>query len=149
RSGRPGPVVIDLPKDILVGKGPYTEAPKREHRSYRPQVEPDAAQIRKAAAMLKAAKRPVVYAGGGVINSGPEASQLLTQSGRTAGRPCTSTLWGLGAFPATEPQFRGMLGMHGTYEANLAMHGCDVLFNIGARFGDGVAGRLNALSPDS
>ena len=149
RSGRPGPVVIDLPKDILIGKGPYAEAPKQDHRSYRPQTEPDAAQIRKAVSLLKQAKRPVVYAGGGVINAGPEASALLAKFVRMAGMPCTNTLMGLGAYPASDPQFLGMLGMHGTYEANLAMHGCDVMFNIGARFDDRVTGRLNAFAPGS
>jgi acetolactate synthase-1/2/3 large subunit len=149
RSGRPGPVVIDLPKDILIGKGPYSEAPQQEHRSYRPQTEPDAGQIRKAVAMLKGAKRPVVYAGGGVINAGPEASALLAQFVRMAALPCTNTLMGLGCYPASDPQFLGMLGMHGTVEANLAMHGCDVMFNIGARFDDRVTGRLNAFAPTS
>lgn len=149
RSGRPGPVVIDLPKDILIGKGRYTPPPTAEHRSYRPQFEPDAAQIRKAVALLKGAKRPVVYAGGGVINAGPEASELLTKFVRMAGLPCTNTLMGLGCYPASDPQFLGMLGMHGTYEANLAMHGCDVMFNIGARFDDRVTGRLNAFAPGS
>jgi acetolactate synthase-1/2/3 large subunit len=149
RSGRPGPVVIDLPKDILVAQGPYKDAPKAEHRSYRPRVEPDSGQIQKAVAMLKAAKRPVVYAGGGVINAGPEASALLTKFVRMASLPCTNTLMGLGCYPASDPQFLGMLGMHGTYEANLTMHGCDVMFNIGARFDDRVTGRLNAFSPNS
>lgn len=149
RSGRPGPVVIDLPKDILIGKGPYSEAPTQDHRSYRPQTEPDAAQIRKAVALLKGAKRPIVYAGGGVINAGPEASELLTKFVRMAGLPCTNTLMSLGCYPASDPQFLGMLGMHGTYEANLAMHGCDVMFNIGARFDDRVTGRLNAFAPNS
>ncbi|MFC7552519.1 acetolactate synthase 3 large subunit [Pseudoroseomonas wenyumeiae] len=149
RSGRPGPVVIDLPKDILIGKGPYTEAPKQDHRSYRPQTEPDAGQIRKAVSLLKQAKRPIVYAGGGVINAGPEASELLAKFVRMAGMPCTNTLMGLGAYPASDPQFLGMLGMHGTFEANLAMHGCDVMFNIGARFDDRVTGRLNAFAPGS
>ena len=149
RSGRPGPVVIDLPKDILIGKGHYTPAPEQEHRSYRPQTEPDMLQIRKAVSLLKQAKRPVVYAGGGVINAGPEASVLLAKLVRKAGLPCTNTLMGLGAFPASDPLFLGMLGMHGTYEANLAMHGCDVMFNIGARFDDRVTGRLNAFAPHS
>jgi acetolactate synthase-1/2/3 large subunit len=149
RSGRPGPVVIDLPKDILIGKGSYEPAPTVEHRSYRPQTEPDMVQVRKAVALLKGAKRPVVYAGGGVINAGPEASALLTRLVRMAGLPCTHTLMGLGAFPSSDPQFLGMLGMHGTYEANLAMHGCDVMFNIGARFDDRVTGRLNAFAPNS
>ncbi|HWL79959.1 MAG TPA: acetolactate synthase 3 large subunit [Roseomonas sp.] len=149
RSGRPGPVVIDLPKDILIGKGRYAPPPTQEHRSYRPQTEPDMAQIRKAVRLLKEAKRPVVYSGGGVINAGPEASELLAKFVRMAGLPCTNTLMGLGAFPASDPQFLGMLGMHGTYEANLAMHGCDVMFNIGARFDDRVTGRLNAFAPDA
>ena len=148
-SGRPGPVVIDLPKDILIGKGPYTAKPVVSHRSYRPQVEPDAAQIAEAVRLLKGARRPVIYTGGGVINAGPEASRLLTQFVHMTGFPCTNTLMGLGAFPASDPQFLGMLGMHGTYEANLAMHGCDVMLNIGARFDDRVTGRLNAFSPGS
>jgi acetolactate synthase-1/2/3 large subunit len=149
RSGRPGPVVIDLPKDILINKAPYTEPPQTEHRSYRPQTKPDAEQIRKAVRLLKAARKPIVYAGGGVINSGPEASRLLGEFVRMTGFPCTNTLMGLGAFPAQDPHFLGMLGMHGTYEANLAMHGCDVMLNIGARFDDRVTGRLNAFSPNS
>jgi acetolactate synthase-1/2/3 large subunit len=149
KSGRPGPVVIDLPKDILINKAPYTEAPKTEHRSYRPQTEPDGEQIRKAIALLKHAKKPIVYAGGGVINAGPEASRLLADFVHMTGFPCTNTLMGLGAFPADDKQFVGMLGMHGTYEANLAMHDCDVMLNIGARFDDRVTGRLNAFSPGS
>jgi acetolactate synthase-1/2/3 large subunit len=149
RSGRPGPVVIDLPKDILIGKALYTPPPDTPHRSYRPQTEPDAAQIARAAAMLKSAKRPMIYTGGGVINAGPAAAEALTRFVHKTGFPCTNTLMGLGAFPASDPQFLGMLGMHGTYEANLAMHGCDVLLNVGARFDDRVTGRLNAFSPDS
>jgi len=149
RSGRPGPVVIDLPKDILINKAPYTEPSTAPHRSYRPQTEPDPEQIRKAVRLLKQARRPIVYAGGGVINSGPEASRLLTEFVRMTGFPCTNTLMGLGAFPANDPLFLGMLGMHGTYEANLAMHGCDVMLNIGARFDDRVTGRLDAFSPHS
>ncbi len=148
RSGRPGPVVIDLPKDIVIGKAPYTPA-SSGHRSYRPQTEPDPAQIAKAIALLKQSKRPMVYAGGGVINAGPAASAALTQFVRMTGFPVTNTLMGLGAYPASDPQFLGMLGMHGTYEANLAMHGCDMLLNIGARFDDRVTGRLNAFSPGS
>jgi len=148
-SGRPGPVVVDLPKDILIGKGPYTAKPTVAHRSYRPQTEPDPAAIADAVRLLKGAKRPVIYAGGGVINAGPEASRLLTEFVRLTGFPCTNTLMGLGAYPASDPQFLGMLGMHGTYEANLAMHGCDVMLNIGARFDDRVTGRLNAFSPGS
>jgi acetolactate synthase-1/2/3 large subunit len=148
RSGRPGPVVIDLPKDIVIGKAPYVEA-AAAHPSYRPRVEPDAGQIAKAIALLKRAKRPIIYAGGGVINAGPAASAALTRFARTTGFPVTNTLMGLGSFPASDPQFLGMLGMHGTYEANLAMHGCDVMLALGARFDDRVTGRLNAFSQGS
>ena len=149
KSGRPGPVVIDLPKDILINKAPYQEATTQSHRSYRPRTEPDAKGIHDAVRLLKRARRPIVYAGGGVINAGPEASRLLREFVRMTGMPCTNTLMGLGVYPAEDPQFLGMLGMHGTYEANLAMHGCDVMFNIGARFDDRVTGRLNAFSPGS
>ncbi len=149
RSGRPGPVVVDLPKDILIGKAPYQEADRAEHRSYRPVTEPDPRRIGEAVAAMKRSHRPIVYAGGGVINAGPEASRLLAEFVRMTGFPCTNTLMGLGAYPASDPQFLGMLGMHGTYEANMAMHGCDVMFNIGARFDDRVTGRLNAFSPGS
>jgi acetolactate synthase I/II/III large subunit len=151
RSGRPGPVVVDLPKDILIKPAPYVEAPAPSvaHRSYRPVTAPDSARILEAVRLLKRSARPVIYAGGGVINSGPEASRLLGEFVRLTGMPCTNTLMGLGAFPATDPQFIGMLGMHGTYEANLTMHGCDVMFNIGARFDDRITGRLDAFSPGS
>jgi acetolactate synthase-1/2/3 large subunit len=148
RTGRPGPVVIDLPKDVVIAKAHYAE-PQAVHRSYRPQTEPDPAQIAKAIALLKSAKRPMVYAGGGVINAGPEASALLTKLVHTTGFPITNTLMGLGSFPASDPRFLGMLGMHGTYESNLAMHGCDVLLAVGARFDDRVTGRLNAFSQGS
>src|SRR5206468_1289734 len=149
RSGRPGPVVIDLPKDILIGKAPYSGPETGAHRSYRPVTEPDPARIAEAAALLKGAKRPVIYSGGGVINAGAAASEALVAFVRTTGMPCTSTLMGLGAYPANDPQFLGMLGMHGAYEANMAMHGCDVMLNIGARFDDRVTGRLNAFSQGS
>jgi acetolactate synthase-1/2/3 large subunit len=149
RTGRPGPVLIDLPKDILIAPAPYAEPSFAPHRSYRPRTEPDPARIAQAVAMLKRAERPVVYTGGGVINAGPEASRLLMEFVRLTGFPCTSTLMGLGAYPASDPQFLGMLGMHGTYEANLVMHGCDVMLNVGARFDDRVTGRLNAFAPQS
>jgi acetolactate synthase-1/2/3 large subunit len=149
RSGRPGPVVIDLPKDVLIAKAPYVGPPSTPHRSYRPITEPDPARIREAVALLKSARRPLVYSGGGVINAGPEASRLLTEFVRMTGYPITSTLMGLGAYPSNDPQFLGMLGMHGTYEANLATHGCDAMFTIGARFDDRVTGRTNAFSPGS
>jgi acetolactate synthase-1/2/3 large subunit len=148
RSGRPGPVVIDLPKDVVIGKAPYADA-QRMHPSYRPRTQPDPTRIAQAVALLKQARRPVIYAGGGVINAGPAAAAALTHFARLTGFPVTNTLMGLGAFPGSDPQFLGMLGMHGTYESNLAMHGCDVLLNIGARFDDRVTGRLNAFSQGS
>lgn len=149
RTGRPGPVVIDLPKDVLIARAPYSPASTAPHRSYRPITEPDPAQIAQAVRLLKGAKRPIVYSGGGVINAGDKATEALRAFVRATGMPCTSTLMGLGAYPSPDPQFLGMLGMHGTYEANLAMHGCDVMLNIGARFDDRVTGRLNAFSPGS
>ncbi|APH59827.1 acetolactate synthase 3 large subunit [Granulibacter bethesdensis] len=147
RSGRPGPVVIDLPKDIVIGKATYTGKSEEPHRSYRPVTQPDPARIAEAVAMMKRAKRPVFYVGGGVINAGPQASQTLGDLVRRTGFPCTTTLMGLGAFPANDPLSIGMLGMHGVYEANMAVHGCDLLINIGARFDDRVTGRLDAFSP--
>ncbi len=149
RSGRPGPVVIDLPKDILIGQAPYAAKSEQPHRSYRPRTAPDAEQIARAVALLKSAKRPIIYSGGGVINAGDRASEALVRLGRKSGFPITSTLMGLGAYPSNDPQFLGMLGMHGTYEANMTMHDCDVMLNVGARFDDRVTGRLNAFSPDS
>jgi acetolactate synthase I/II/III large subunit len=151
RSGRPGPVVIDLPKDVLMNKHDYVAPPKvaAEHKSYRPQTKPDLRKIEQAVEMIAGAKRPVFYVGGGVINSGPKASKLLAQFVRMTGYPITNTLMGLGAFPASDKQFLGMLGMHGTYEANLAMHGCDVMINIGARFDDRITGNLTKFSPGS
>ncbi len=149
RSGRPGPVVIDLPKDILIARAPYQPAAETPHRSYRPATTPEPERIADAIRLLRNAKRPIIYSGGGVINSGDAASQALIDFVRATGMPCTSTLMGLGGYPSNDPQFLGMLGMHGTYEANMAMHGCDVMLNIGARFDDRVTGRLNAFSPDS
>ena len=149
RTGRPGPVLVDLPKDILIAPAPYREPSSAPHRSYRPRTEPDPRRIGEAVAMLKRAERPIIYAGGGVINAGPEAARLLIEFTRLTGFPITNTLMGLGAYPASDPLFVGMLGMHGTYEANLAMHDCDVMLNIGARFDDRVTGRLNAFSPNS
>ena len=149
KTGRPGPVLVDLPKDILINPAPYAEPSSTAHRSYRPRTAPDPRRIAEAIALLKRSHRPVVYTGGGVINAGPEASELLKEFVRLTGFPCTSTLMGLGAYPASDPQFLGMLGMHGTYEANLVMHDADVMLNLGARFDDRVTGRLNAFSPGS
>jgi acetolactate synthase-1/2/3 large subunit len=149
RSGRPGPVVIDLPKDIMVGAAPYAPVSDVPHRSYRPLREPARDAILAAVAAMKGARRPLFYTGGGVINAGPAASEALGRLVRMTGFPCTSTLMGLGAYPTTDRQFLGMLGMHGTYEANLATHGCDLLINLGARFDDRVTGRLDAFSPHS
>jgi acetolactate synthase-1/2/3 large subunit len=149
RSGRPGPVVIDLPKDILMGKGSYSPAPEVAHPSYKPKTEPDARAVAQAVDLMLNAKKPILYTGGGIINSGPEAAKALIELAHLTGFPVTSTLMGLGAMPASDPLFLGMLGMHGTYEANLTMHGCDVMVNLGARFDDRVTGRLNAFSPGS
>ena len=149
RTGRPGPVLIDLPKDVLINPAPYVEPATGPHRSYRPRTEPDPVRIAEAVALIKRAARPVIYSGGGIINAGPEAASLLIEFATLIGAPVTSTLMGLGAFPASNPQFVGMLGMHGTYEANLTMHGCDVMINLGARFDDRVTGRLNAFAPGS
>ncbi|GEO82677.1 acetolactate synthase 3 large subunit [Pararhodospirillum oryzae] len=146
-TGRPGPVVVDLPKDILLRPAPYVPPTRVRHKSYRPQIKGDIKAIEEAVDLIAHAKRPIFYCGGGVINSGPQACQLLTQFTRLTGYPLTLTLMGLGAFPASDPQFLGMLGMHGTYEANLAMHNCDVMVAVGARFDDRVTGRLDAFSP--
>jgi len=149
RTGRPGPVVVDLPKDILFATGSYTEPASVQHRTYRPQTSPDRAKVAEAMALIANAKRPIIYGGGGIINSGERAVALFREFVRLTGFPTTLTLMGLGAYPASDKQFLGMLGMHGTYEANLAMHGCDVMINVGARFDDRVTGRLNAFSPGS
>ncbi|MBN8534285.1 MAG: acetolactate synthase 3 large subunit [Rhizobiales bacterium] len=149
RSGRPGPVVIDIPKDIQFQRGTYTGPGEVQHKSYRPKMEGDRRAIERAVDLMLKAKRPVFYTGGGVINAGPEASKTLRELVRLTGFPVTSTLMGLGAYPANDPLWLGMLGMHGTYEANLAMHGCDVMINIGARFDDRITGRLDAFSPGS
>ena len=148
-SGRPGPVVIDIPKDIQFAKGMYSVPTVFPHTGYKPRVKGDIEQIKRAVDLMATAKRPLFYTGGGVINSGPEASKLLAELVKLTGFPITSTLMGLGAFPAADPQWMGMLGMHGTLEANMAMHGCDVMICIGARFDDRITGRLDAFSPGS
>ena len=149
RGGRPGPVVVDLPKDVVQAPGFYTPPNKIKLKRYDPQVKGDLKAIKQAVELLAKSKKPVFYCGGGVINSGPAASSLLTQFVRLTGYPCTLTLMGLGAYPASDPQFLGMLGMHGTYEANLAMHDCDVMVCVGARFDDRITGKLDEFSPGS
>ena len=152
RAGRPGPVVIDLPKDVVMAEGDYVAgayANLTAHRSYRPQTEPDMAKVDAAMELIAKAERPIFYSGGGIINSGPRASRALTEFVRETGYPITNTLMGLGAYPASDPQFLGMLGMHGTYEANMAMAECDVMIALGARFDDRVTGRLNDFSKGS
>jgi acetolactate synthase-1/2/3 large subunit len=147
--GRPGPVVVDVPKDVQFAKGRYIGPANIEHKTYRPRVKGDPLAIEAAVALLLQARRPLIYSGGGVINSGREASRLLRELVERTGFPITSTLMGLGAYPASGPNWLGMLGMHGTYEANLAMHGCDVMLCVGARFDDRITGRLDAFSPGS
>ena len=148
-SGRPGPVVVDIPKDVQVASARYTRPGPIKHKTYRPQVKADQNLIEQAVDMLAAAERPIFYTGGGIINAGPAASQLLRELARITGAPVTSTLMGLGAFPASSDQWLGMLGMHGTYEANLAMNQADLIVCLGARFDDRVTGRLDAFSPHS
>ncbi len=148
-NGRPGPVVVDIPKDVQFALGNYERPKDNQHKTYRPRVQGDIEKIRAAVALMAKAKKPIFYTGGGVINSGHEASAMLRELVRLTGFPITSTLMGLGAYPAADPQWMGMLGMHGTYEANMAMHDCDVMICIGARFDDRITGRLNAFSPHS
>tara|TARA_R110000764_G_scaffold51968_1_gene113350 strand:- start:6317 stop:8056 length:1740 start_codon:yes stop_codon:yes gene_type:complete len=147
-SGRPGPVLVDIPKDVQFASGTYT-GPKPSQSHYQPIVKGDMEEITELVAALETAKRPIFYTGGGVINSGPAASQLLRELVEATGFPITSTLMGLGAYPASGDKWLGMLGMHGLYEANMAMHGCDLMINIGARFDDRITGVLDAFSPKS
>ena len=149
RTGRPGPVVVDIPKDVQFAIGTYTGPKDVRHKTYQPRLRGDARAIAQAVELMAQAKRPVLYTGGGVINSGPKASQLLRELVRLTGFPITSTLLGLGAYPASDKEWLGMLGMHGTYEANLAMHDCDVMVCIGARFDDRITGRIDQFSPRS
>ncbi|WP_132524276.1 acetolactate synthase 3 large subunit [Rhizobium sp. BK376] len=150
QSGRPGPVVVDIPKDIQFATGTYT--PPEMHavqKSYQPKLEGDLNKIKEAIELMASARRPIIYSGGGVVNSGPEASRLLRELVEITDFPITSTLMGLGAYPASGKNWMKMLGMHGSYEANMAMHDCDVMVCIGARFDDRITGRLNAFSPNS
>ena len=149
RTGRPGPVVVDLPKDVVLDSCEYQHNGHTRHPSYNPQVKADQARLEEAVALLAGAERPLIYAGGGVINAGMAASQLLTSFAHLTGSPVTLTLMALGAYPASDKQFLGMLGMHGTYEANMAMAECDVMVAVGARFDDRITGRLDAFSQGS
>ena len=149
RTGRPGPVIIDLPKDIQLLDAPYNEADTVMPKRYQPQTQPDAKLVKKVVSMMKKAKKPVIYAGGGIINSGTDASTSLRELVSQTGWPTTLTLMGLGAVDASDQHFLGMLGMHGTYEANMTMHDCDFMLNVGARFDDRVTGNLMHFSPNS
>ena len=149
-TGRPGPVLIDIPKDVQFARAPY-QGPKevRFAHVYAPRTRADPARIREAVALIAGAERPLLYTGGGVINAGPHASTLLREFAALTAAPVTSTLMGLGAYPAEDPSWLGLVGMHGMFEANHAMHDCDVMICVGARFDDRVTGRLDAFSPDS
>ena len=147
-SGRPGPVLVDIPKDVQFATGTYTKSqPSKSY--YQPQVKGDIEGITELVAAIEKAKKPLFYTGGGVINSGPVASQLLRELVGATNFPITSTLMGLGCYPASGNNWLGMLGMHGLYEANMAMHDCDLLINIGARFDDRITGVLDKFSPNS
>lgn len=148
-TGRPGPVLVDIPKDVQFATAPYKRPEQARRLPYAPRTEADPEAVAAMVEMIETAERPILYTGGGVINAGPEASRLLRELAAATGFPLTSTLMGLGAYPASGPMWLGMLGMHGTYEANMAMHGCDAMFNIGARFDDRITGRLDAFSPGS
>jgi acetolactate synthase-1/2/3 large subunit len=146
-TGRPGPVVVDIPKDVTAMKAEYSYPERVSMRSYNPVHVGHAGQIRRAVKLLQSAKRPMIYTGGGVILG--DASEPLTELARKLNYPVTNTLMGLGGYPATDRQFVGMLGMHGTYEANMAMHHCDVLLAVGARFDDRVTGNIEKFCPNA
>jgi acetolactate synthase-1/2/3 large subunit len=146
-SGRPGPVVVDLPKDIVNSSTEYSRIGEISRQSYQPVVKVEQELVNSAVSLLEEAERPIVYSGGGIINSGSKATELLTELAKLTGCPVTNTLMGLGGYPGNDEQFVGMLGMHGTYEANMAMHECDVMLAVGARFDDRVTGRLQDFAP--
>ncbi|NOX74163.1 MAG: acetolactate synthase 3 large subunit [Alphaproteobacteria bacterium] len=148
-SGRPGPVLVDIPKDVQFASGTYTPPKSANTSHYQPQVDGDDEAILKLVELMETAERPLFYTGGGVVNSGDKASELLREFVAGTNFPITSTLMGLGCYPASGPAWLGMLGMHGTYEANLAMHDCDLMINVGARFDDRITGRLDKFSPGS
>ena len=148
-TGRPGPVLVDIPKDVQFADGTYIPPAEANTRRYAPQTKGASEAVQAMVEIIEKAERPVLYTGGGVINSGPRATELLRELATETGFPVTSTLMGLGCYPASGKAWIGMLGMHGTYEANMVMHGCDAMFNIGARFDDRITGRIDAFSPDS
>jgi len=148
-NGRPGPVLIDIPKDVQFAEGDYIEPAKARTGYYKPRLKASIEEVSDLVALIEKAERPVFYTGGGVINSGPAASQLLRELVDGTGFPITSTLMGLGAYPASGKHWLGMLGMHGLFEANMAMHDCDLMINLGARFDDRITGRTDAFSPGS
>ena len=148
-TGRPGPVVVDIPKNVQIATAIMSDTKGDKRKRYQPRTVAAPDEIAEAVEMIANAERPILYTGGGVINAGPRASELLRQLQQLSGAPLTSTLMGLGAFPADHPDWLGMLGMHGTYEANMAMNQCDVMVCVGARFDDRVTGRLDAFSPGS
>ncbi|MEP2556567.1 MAG: thiamine pyrophosphate-binding protein, partial [Rhizobiaceae bacterium] len=147
--GRPGPVVVDVPKDVQFAIGTYHPPSEFDQKSYSPKVNGDFEQIKAAVELMASARKPIIYSGGGVVNSGPEATTLLRELVKLTGFPITSTLMGLGCYPASGEMWLGMLGMHGTYEANMAMHDCDVMVCVGARFDDRITGRVDAFAPNA
>ena len=149
RSGRPGPVLVDIPKDIQFADGDYENLSKTKHKTYTPPSTIDTKSVANVVDLIQKAKRPIIYSGGGIINSGPKASKLLQEFVDRTNIPITSTLMGLGAYPGSKSNFLGMLGMHGTYEANMAMHDCDLMLCIGARFDDRITGKIDEFSPNS
>ena len=148
-TGRPGPVLVDIPKDVQFATGSYKTISQTPKGHYSPKIKGDILEITKLVELIENAEKPIIYSGGGVVNSGVGASQLLCELSESTNIPVTSTLMGLGAYPGSGKNWLGMLGMHGTYEANLAMHGCDLMINIGARFDDRITGRVQDFSPHS
>ena len=150
-SGRPGPVLVDIPKDIQFKKGIYNFKNNKNIKKLKTKAKKKVSEkeLDQLIEMMKKSSKPIFYTGGGVINSGPNASELLRELVSITGFPITSTLQGLGAYPGDDHQFLGMLGMHGTYEANNAMHDCDLMINIGARFDDRITGKIDEFSPKS
>ena len=149
RSGRPGPVLVDIPKDIQFAEGEYENLSKTTHKTYTPPSTIDSKAVSAVVDLMQKAKKPIIYSGGGIINSGPKASKLLQKFVQKTNMPITSTLMGLGAYPGSGDNWLGMLGMHGTYEANMAMHDCDLMLCIGARFDDRITGKIDEFSPKS